>query len=222
MKNAKKITHSTLIDMLLDMEARGGLKNTFIGYTSRTAPKMNKFSRGDMTAEQKAKKWLTNVKEYETGKIDADEFTTRADLLKRAKIKVANPFNNVEKVTTSTARFGVNYSKAVENKAEKITGERVTFEAEKPKGMHFVKLPNGKFSKIILESDTEPGKFYARLTFSANDKPKSVYLADGKEIEKSALVDYLPPTRENFIEVRSVTINNIETLRMNGEEIILK
>lgn len=184
MKNGThKITHENLVALLLDMEARGGLKNTFIGYVSITSPKLNKKSR-----------------------ITGEPF----------------PFQNVVKVTKSTARFGVNYSTAVENKAEKITGERVTFEAEKPKGMHFVKLPNGEFSRIILESDKEPGKYYARLTFSSNDKPYSVYLANGKEIEKSALVDYMPPKRENFIEVRSVTINNLATVRMNGGELILK
>ncbi len=123
------------------------------------------------------------------------------------------PFLVVRKVTISGARFGVSYKKAVENKAEKITGESVTFEPEKQNGISFV-----EGSKIVQVSDRDETKNYLRLTFDANRKPKTVFLADGKEIAKSELTDFLPVTQSNFIEVRSIGIDNIKSLSMNGKK----
>ena len=121
------------------------------------------------------------------------------------------PYKEVRKITVSGARLGVSYKKAVENKAERITGEAVTFDPEKQNGISFY-----GDSKILQVADKDPNKTYLRLTFDGNRKPKTVFLADGKPVERNALVDFLPPTKDGFIEVRSIGVENIKTLSMNG------
>ena len=181
MKNTKKISHADLVELLLNIEKNGGLKNTFFSYKINTDALKNEF----------------NKKSRVTGE--------------------PTPFSSIRKISVGCARLGVNYKKAVENKAEKITGEKVTFEPEKMKGKsHF------QGSAIIAQSDKEPEKLYLIFDARSSRSAKSVYFGDGQKIEKNEWTDYMKPKKPAFLPWRTVTVSNIKEAKINGTKYILE
>lgn len=138
------------------------------------------------------------------------------------------PYSTLTKTTTSGARFGVSYKKAIENKVERETGAEIEYTPEPVRGFTFA--PG---SKIFLVRNGEPEKIALRLTFSKNARPLSFYLADGNPIDKNALADYAKTSKPRPVVletgeqvektvVRGVYVSNIEELKINGVRYIIK
>ncbi len=122
------------------------------------------------------------------------------------------PWKSVRKISVGGARIGVSYKKAVENKGEKVFGVPVQFEPEKMKG----KTHLGD-SKIIAFKDSDPEVQYLIFDARSARSAKSVYLADGKEIEKQDFAEYAKAKgAPSFIPWRTVTVTNIKSLSVNG------
>ncbi len=108
--------------------------------------------------------------------------------------KTNNPLNGrVVKRTTSVIQLGNNYQSAIENRTEKLNGEKADYVAEKPKGKTFVK----GYENLVLQSDKDPSQKYLRTYYNmANSDPKVEYLVDGKpatDEELETIKSFLPP-----------------------------
>jgi len=127
------------------------------------------------------------------------------------------PYKSVSKHTRSFCSLNIIYSNAVNNKAVREgyqeKGENL-FVAEPLPWGSWVTLPNGKTSKVLIE---KAGDLYIRATFNTKIKPETTWIADGVEISKSDLIDYLPPDRENFVEVRTFKISSIQEIHLDHE-----
>lgn len=221
MRQKINITPEKLVEMLLNLERSGGLKNTIVAYKSDTPAKMNKKSRVK-TCEHCGKIFDDGTHSLIPDAVEIKGEKFAAYFCANGKIVTGEhkktPWETVRKITVAGGRLGVNYQKAVENKAERITGEKVTFQPEKMKGKsHF----NG--SKVIAFKDSDPSVKYLILDVRNANRPKSAYFADGKHVEKSTLLDYMgKPPAPSFVEWRTITIDNVKEISLNGKKYIVK
>ena len=111
--------------------------------------------------------------------------------------KTNNPyFGRVRKITRYTnAAVGVSYSNTIENRVERATGEKIEYQAEKPKGMTFV------VANLILVSDTNPDQHYLRFQRRKNTTVETLYELDGKVVESEeevAAIKSFIPQRDTY------------------------
>ena len=120
----------------------------------------------------------------------------------------------LEKITTTTARFGVNYSniKAVKEQREqdKING----IERQQKASWWIWK------DKNLIKQNINNGNEYLTLTTSKKAKPKVKYLLNGQEISKKDLQDknLVVNSYWNKTEIQQydININNIISIKAKG------
>ena len=138
------------------------------------------------------------------------ETVTRPRLNKKSRA-TGEPTNFVVEVRSRfAADLGASYEKEV-NDAREAQGLARDFEAQKPRGKHYV---NG--TNWLMESDTEPGKYYAALSGFADRE--TTYYVDGVEATPERLADlranYLPASRPSAspVEWRTYSLDSITSI----------
>ncbi len=162
----------------------------------------------------------------EAGKTSAEfsfiKTLTEPKALKKSRVTgLPNPYKSISKYSKSFCAFNVIYqnsmNKALEKEGLQEKGENLFVSEPLPFG-EWVKLSNGKSSKILIEHN---GIFYIRATFNTKIPPVTEWFADGKEVSKDELRDYLPLERENLVEVRSFKVTSIQEIHIDKEVYIL-
>lgn len=118
-----------------------------------------------------------------------------------ARLPKKSGFAGTRKLSNVNGFIGVNYENCVNNKLEKEGFEREFQAGERVWGEH---------SEGLIEKD---GKFYLQIKV---EHVKSEYIKDGKKIPLSELSNVLK-TKEEFIKVRSYSLDSIKEVRMNGQ-----
>ena len=131
--------------------------------------------------------------------------------------KTNNPyFGSVRKLTTQTVMLGADYEKAVNKRLEK-EGKDADFTKEAT-----YCTPIGSSNAIKQHPN---GQIYLYCSFLTNNKPKSRYVFEGREIEKSLLEPFLSAksvsvkqglTEENEVIVRNFKIENVVEITLSG------
>lgn len=120
----------------------------------------------------------------------------------------------LEKITTTTARFGVNYSniKAVKEQREQ---DRINGIERQQKTSWWTWK-----DKNIIKQNINNGNEYLTLTISKKAKPKVKYLLNGQEITKKDLQDknIVVNSYWNKAEIQQydININNIISIKAKG------
>lgn len=128
-------------------------------------------------------------------------------LKKSRRTKEPCPYGHIEKHSRVTGQIGGDYETAVNNRLDKL-GETPDFEAQgRSWGSHVGDSP------IVSHN----GKFY--LHYRALQHHSSKFFDEnGNEVPRSDLVDYLPLDNDEIVTVRSVLVNNIRSIRIEGNE----
>ena len=125
------------------------------------------------------------------------ETVTKPNLTKKNRTTKEPTSFTVEIRSTFTACLGVNYETEVNNLLES-QGQARDFESKKPTGKHYVDGTN-----YLLESDTEPGKFYVAMC--KFDNRVSNYYIDGQlatpEQIEDLEINYLPKQSNKLVLV---------------------
>ncbi len=143
---------------------------------------------------------------------------TSPKLLKKSRVTGDPcPYKSVSKFSKSFTMLNVIYERSYNKELEKLgfqeKGENL-FTAEPLPWGHWLTLENGKTSKVLIKHGEE---IYIRSTFNTRIKPETTWEADGVEVKKEDLKDYLPEDRENLVEVRTFKLSSIKTIHLSGE-----
>ena len=120
----------------------------------------------------------------------------------------------LEKITTTTARFGVNYNniKAVKEQREQ---DRINGIERQQKASWWTWK-----DKNLIKQNINNGNEYLTLTTSKKTKPKVKYLLNGQEISKKDLQDknLVVNSYWNKTEIQQydININNIISIKAKG------
>ena len=141
--------------------------------------------------------------------------------------KPLNPyFGRVLKRTKAVIMLGNSYGSAIENRSEKITGEKHEYDVEPMKGRHWLE---GYENIIAVKNDNEDIKYLRTYHNMANNDAKVTYLIDGQEAteeEVLELKEWLPKSysskkqestglcEEEQILPRDVTLTNVKELKI--------
>lgn len=112
--------------------------------------------------------------------------------------KFFDPIKGVWRTTKTTRytnlSFQRNYANACTNRAE---DNSTPYIAEKPKGRSWVEGLEG----ILLVSDTDPNKFYLRVSENKNTTRQTTYFVDGNEAtaEEVAIIKEFLPTKKTYV-----------------------
>lgn len=138
--------------------------------------------------------------------------------------KTGCPFSIIEKVEYKRVVVGADYGRAVNKQIKEVTGADVEFKVSPRTWGEYV-VPR----KVV----THKGNLYL-VTQARNPQPaiKTVWLADGQEVSKETIKDYLISSnsakqedaglvgRRQVME-RDFTMGNILKVKIDGEEYIL-
>ena len=149
------------------------------------------------------------------------------------------PFSDPRKIWWGVFSVGAEYERRVVNKITRDLGvsveeARIRFVADKPMGKHRVINPyTGQVSKLVLESDSKPGKYYFRLYGTGNPNHRvKARIFDSSNIEITDKVDdgFLPVKYssvkqaragvDNEVSVMDVALDNIRNIRVGEYEYI--
>lgn len=137
--------------------------------------------------------------------------------------KTGNPYwGHVLKIQKIRAAAGFGYEKLVNNRLVR-EGKDDDFDAQKPKGRHH--LPN---SRIITESDKEPGVYYMNMFLLSDNYQSYVTYIDkrtGEKIDEKELKQYMPDSKKysptqnglgNKVMIIVPKLENIKELSCGG------
>jgi hypothetical protein len=127
-----------------------------------------------------------------------------------------NPYGKIEKVTEMSILLNSDYVKAVENQLLKEGKETTDYK----QGKNPMPLEFGNNNQFVGLFNGEPVLQYRP---NDNSKPKTIYLADSKEVSKDEIVGFLPkPSQpaenqgtEREILWRKVYLKNVKSLTFN-------
>lgn len=127
--------------------------------------------------------------------------------------KTKNPLSGrVVKRTTSVVQLGNNYGSAIENRTEKVIGERADFTTEKPSGKTFL----DGYENLILKADKDESQLYIRTYYNmANSSPKVEYLVDGRlatDEELQIINSFLPQTYSSKKQEEAGLVEEIQVM----------
>ena len=148
---------------------------------------------------------------------------TQPKLNKKSRVTgLPLPYQNVSKYTKSFCLLNSIYQNSMNAKLTKEgyqdKGDNYFVSEPLPFGEWEI-LPNGKTSKILIKHKDQ---YYIRAQFNLNIKPETQWIADGNQIDKSDLIDYLPPEKENYIEVRTFKAESIKEISLDHEIYIIE
>jgi hypothetical protein len=143
---------------------------------------------------------------------------TKPQVNKKDRVtKEANPYTEILKFSKVSILLNSDYNRAVEKQLEKEEKDPT----EHKKGKNTMVLTFGENNQFI---GMYGGNFVLQYRPNDNVFPKSKYLADGKLIDKSKLVNLLPPPQkptnqgtEKVISWRKLYLSNVKKLAFNGE-----
>lgn len=134
-------------------------------------------------------------------------------------------------LTKRTIYKNVTFQRSYEHSVENRADNPLPYVVEKPSGMTWVEGAEG----ILLRSDTDPTKFYLRISENKNTKYETTYYHNGTEVSAEGLAairEATPPKKicpkqaaygvseENAVNVKSINLNNIIAIKYG--EMLLK
>lgn len=138
--------------------------------------------------------------------------------------KTGCPYSSIEKVEYKRVVVGAKYGRAVEKQVAEITGKQIQF-----------KVSPRKWGDYVVEDKvvTYQGNLYLCTQARNPQKPlRTVWLADGKEVNKETIKDYLVTSNsakqekvglvgKKQVMERDFTMGNVLKVKVDGEEYIL-
>ena len=135
----------------------------------------------------------------------------------RTNPTIKNPYNTITKVSKVQILLNSEYEKAVTNQLTREHKEATEY----IKGKNTMPIEFGENNNFI---GTYNDKFVLQYRPNDNAKPETHYLADGKKIEKSEIIDFLPVERaatnqgtNREILWRKLYLSNVLELTAFGE-----
>lgn len=120
-----------------------------------------------------------------------------------ARLPKKSGFAGTRKISMINGFFNANYENSVNNKLDRLGFERTFQAGERKWGEH----DNG----LIMKD----GRYYVQI--KVEHQGETQYLCDGKKIPFEKIVEFLKG-KEEFVKVRSYSIDSIKQIRIDGEE----